>query len=95
MSAATARSSTDRVDAATWRIAGTVVLGGIMTNVDTTVVNVALESLSRDFGASVTSVQWVATGYLLALAIVIPLSGWATDRFGGKRVWMVSIGTFT
>ena len=75
-------------------VAGTVVLGGSMTNVDTTVVNVALDSLSRDFHASVTSVQWVATGYLLALAIVIPLSGWASDRFGGRRVWMVSIALF-
>jgi EmrB/QacA subfamily drug resistance transporter len=92
--AATAGSSTDRIDAATWRIAGTIVLGGMMTNVDTTVVNVALESLARDFGASVSRVQWVATGYLLALAIVIPLSGWATDRFGGKRVWIASIGMF-
>ncbi len=91
---ATAGTSTERVDSATWRIAGTIVLGGIMTNVDTTVVNVALESLARDFDAPVTRVQWVATGYLLALAIVIPLSGWATDRFGGKRVWIVSIGLF-
>ena len=65
-----------------------------MTNVDTTVVNVALETLARDFGAAVTSVQWVATGYLLALAVVIPLSGWATDRFGGRRVWMTSIAMF-
>jgi EmrB/QacA subfamily drug resistance transporter len=89
-----AATSTDRVDSATWLVAGTVVLGGIMTSIDTTVVNVALDSLARDFGASVTSVQWVATGYLLALAIVIPLSGWATDRFGGKRVWVVSIGLF-
>jgi EmrB/QacA subfamily drug resistance transporter len=90
----TAGASSERIDSATWRIAGTVVLGGMMTNVDTTIVNVALESLARDFRASVTSVQWVATGYLLALAIVIPLSGWATDRFGGKRVWVVSIGMF-
>jgi len=89
-----AATSTDRVDSATWLVAGTVVLGGIMTSIDTTVVNVALDSLARDFGVSVTSVQWVATGYLLALAIVIPLSGWATDRFGGKRVWVVSIGLF-
>ena len=86
--------ATDRVDAATWRIAGTVTLGGIMTNIDTTVVNVAIESLARDFHASVPTVQWVATGYLLALAIVIPLSGWASDRFGAERVWMVSIGLF-
>ncbi|MCW3017039.1 MAG: family efflux transporter permease subunit [Solirubrobacterales bacterium] len=65
-----------------------------MTNIDTTVVNVALDSLARDFQASITSVQWVATGYLLALAIAIPLSGWASDRFGGKRVWIVSTGLF-
>jgi EmrB/QacA subfamily drug resistance transporter len=87
-------SSSDRIDPATWRIAGTIVLGGIMTNVDTTVVNVALASLAREFGSSVTSVQWVATGYLLALAVVIPLSGWATDRFGGRQVWIASIGMF-
>ena len=84
----------DGIDAATRRVAGTVVLGGIMTSIDTTVVNVAVDALTRDFGASVRDVQWVATGYLLALAIVIPLSGWATDRFGGKRVWIVSIGLF-
>jgi EmrB/QacA subfamily drug resistance transporter len=91
---AAAGSSAARVDAATWRIAGTVVLGGIMTSIDTTVVNVALDALARDFDASITSVQWVATGYLLALAIVIPLSGWASDRFGGKRVWVTSIALF-
>jgi EmrB/QacA subfamily drug resistance transporter len=93
VSAATA-SATDRIDAATWRVAAAVTLGGIMTSIDTTVVNVALDSLAHEFGTAVTSVQWVATGYLLALAIVIPLSGWASDRFGAKRVWMASIGLF-
>jgi EmrB/QacA subfamily drug resistance transporter len=86
--------SAARVDAGTWRIAGTVTVGGIMTNIDTTSVNVALDRLAHDFRAPVTGVQWVATGYLLALAIVIPLSGWATDRFGGMRVWMTSIAVF-
>ncbi len=71
-----------------------MVLGGIMTSIDTTVVNVALDSLAHDFATPVTTVQWVATGYLLALAIMIPLSGWATDRFGGMRVWTVSIALF-
>jgi EmrB/QacA subfamily drug resistance transporter len=85
---------TERVDPATWRVAGTVTLGGIMTSIDTTVVNVALETLARDYRAPVATVQWVATGYLLALAIAIPLAGWATDRFGGMRVWMVSVGLF-
>src|SRR5215210_1550481 len=89
-----ATTAADRVDGATWRIAATVTLGAIMTSVDTTVVNVALDDLTHDFGASVAGVQWVATGYLLALAIVMPLSGWATDRFGGKRVWAASIALF-
>ena len=84
----------ERVAPATWKVAGAVVLGGVMTSIDTTVVNVALDSLAHDFRASVTSVQWVATAYLLALGIAMPLSGWATDRFGGKQVWMISIGLF-
>ena len=65
-----------------------------MSSVDTTVVNVALETLARDFGASITSVQWVATAYLLALVAMIPLAGWASDRFGGKRVWIASVALF-
>jgi EmrB/QacA subfamily drug resistance transporter len=71
-----------------------VTLGGIMSSIDTTVVNVALDTLARDFEASITTVQWVATGYLLALAAVIPAAGWATDRFGGKRVWIASVALF-
>ena len=65
-----------------------------MSSLDTTVVNVALETLAHDFGVSVTSVQWVATAYLLALAAMIPLAAWASDRFGGKRVWIASVSLF-
>jgi EmrB/QacA subfamily drug resistance transporter len=65
-----------------------------MSSIDTTVVNVALRTLTHDFGASITSVQWVATAYLLALAAMIPLAGWTSDRFGGKRVWIASVGLF-
>jgi EmrB/QacA subfamily drug resistance transporter len=84
----------DRVDRATWMVAGTVVLGSVMSVVDTTVVNVALHDLARDFGVSSTEVHWVASGYLLALAIAIPLAGWASQRFGAKRVWMTSVALF-
>ena len=52
-----------------------------MSILDTTVVAVALATLSRDFHVSVTTIQWVST-YLLALAVVIPVTGWAVDRFG-------------
>jgi MFS family permease len=86
--------ASDRIDARTWTIAAVVTLGGIMSSVDTTVVNVALETLAGDFGASLTSVQWVSTGYLLALVAVIPLAGWASDRFGAKRLWIGSVVLF-
>jgi EmrB/QacA subfamily drug resistance transporter len=75
-------------------IAAVVVVGAIMSILDTTIVNVALETLSVDLHASLDDVQWVATGYLLALAVVIPLTGWASERFGARRVWLTSVVLF-
>ena len=66
------------------RLASVVVLGTIMSILDTTIVNVAIETLGRDLDASLSSIQWVSTGYLLALATVIPLTGWSMERFGGR-----------
>jgi EmrB/QacA subfamily drug resistance transporter len=71
-----------------------VVLGTFMSILDTTIVNVAINTLSRDFNTSLATIQWVSTGYMLALATVIPLTGWAADRFGTKRLYMISIGLF-
>ncbi|HET6549394.1 MAG TPA: DHA2 family efflux MFS transporter permease subunit, partial [Solirubrobacter sp.] len=76
------------------RLASVVVLGTIMSILDTTIVNVAIETLGRELGASLSEIQWVSTGYLLALATVIPLTGWAMERWGGKRMWMTSVALF-
>jgi EmrB/QacA subfamily drug resistance transporter len=76
------------------RTSTVVVLGSIMSILDTTIVAVALATLGRDFHVSVTTIQWVTTGYLLSLAVVIPVTGWAVDRFGAKRVWMLSLALF-
>src|SRR4051812_20253829 len=76
-------------------IAAVVIVGAVMSILDTTIVNVALETLARDLHASLADVQWVTTGYLLSLALVIPLTGWASERFGARRVWLVSVGLFT
>src|SRR3954470_17064610 len=65
-----------------------------MSILDTTIVNVAIETLGRDLGASLSAIQWVSTGYLLALATVIPLTGWSMERFGGRRMWMLSVSLF-
>ncbi|HEU4658700.1 MAG TPA: DHA2 family efflux MFS transporter permease subunit [Capillimicrobium sp.] len=75
-------------------IASVVVVGAIMSILDTTIVNVALARLGEDLSAPLDDVQWVATGYLLALAIVIPLSGWTAERFGTRRVWLTSVALF-
>src|SRR3954449_8256530 len=75
-------------------IASVVVLGVIMSILDTTVVNVAINTLARDFDTELSTIQWIVTGYTLALATVIPLTGWAADRFGTKRLYMLSIGLF-
>jgi EmrB/QacA subfamily drug resistance transporter len=75
-------------------LAGVATLGLIMPVLDTTIVNVALDTLSRDLDAPLSTIQWVSTGYLLSLAAVIPLSGWITERFGSKRTWITSIALF-
>jgi EmrB/QacA subfamily drug resistance transporter len=75
-------------------LAAVVVLGSIMTILDATIVNVALPTLGQDFGTSISTIQWVPTIYLLAFASVIPLSGWASERFGAKRVWLISLAAF-
>ena len=74
------------------RLAVVVVLGSIMSILDTTIVNVAIPTLAKDFRAPLSTVQWVSTGYLLALAMTIPLTGWAVERFGAKRMWIASLG---
>src|SRR6478735_2683236 len=84
-----------RIEPHVWRIAIVVILGAIMSVLDTTIVNVALQTLSKDLHTSLDGIQWVVTGYLLALAAVIPVSGWAAHRFGARRVYIVSIILFT
>jgi EmrB/QacA subfamily drug resistance transporter len=66
-----------------------------MSILDTTIVNVALATLARELHATIANIQWVVTGYMLALAAVIPVSGWAARRFGAKRVYILSLVLFT
>jgi EmrB/QacA subfamily drug resistance transporter len=75
-------------------VAGVVVLGAIMSILDITVVSVAQPTFQRDFDASPAEAAWTMTGYTLALATVIPLSGWAADRFGTKRLYMLALLLF-
>src|SRR5213595_3318587 len=78
-----------------WLVAAAFVAGMFMDIMDTTIVNVALPTLGRNFGVGDGSFEWVVTGYLLSLAVWIPASGWIGDRFGAKRVLLFAIGAFT
>src|ERR671939_1781273 len=85
----------DRIEGHVWRISLVVVIGSMMSILDTTIVNVALATLGRELQASIAQIQWVVTGYMLALAAVIPVSGWAAERFGAKRMYLISVVLFT
>ncbi|WP_210493650.1 DHA2 family efflux MFS transporter permease subunit [Patulibacter sp. SYSU D01012] len=92
--AAAPPAASDAIDRETWIVAGVVMLGAIMSILDTTVINVAIDRLASDFSSSLTTIQWVVTGYTLALAAVIPVTGWASDRFGTKRIYLWSLALF-
>ncbi|HEY5196583.1 MAG TPA: DHA2 family efflux MFS transporter permease subunit [Solirubrobacteraceae bacterium] len=84
-----------RIEAHVWRIATVVIIGVIMSVLDTTIVNVALHDLSSDLHAPLDSIQWVITGYLLSLAAVIPITGWAVRRYGARRLYLIALVVFT
>jgi EmrB/QacA subfamily drug resistance transporter len=88
-------AASERIEKHVWVISGVVILGMIMSILDTTIVNVALRTLGHDLHSSISQIQWVVTGYLLSLAAVIPVTGWAARRYGAKRVYMVSLVLFT
>ena len=87
-------SSPDKLDRGVLVVAGVVVLGAVMSILDITVVSVALQTFQREFHATAAQVAWTMTGYTLALAAVIPLTGWAADRFGTKRLYLLAIVLF-
>jgi EmrB/QacA subfamily drug resistance transporter len=95
MSSRATASRHDPIESHVWQIAGVVILGMIMSILDTTIVNVALDTLGRDLHSPISQIQWVVTGYLLSLAAVIPVTGWAARRFGAKRIYLISIVLFT
>ena len=84
----------EKLDPALGRLVVILLLGAIPSLLDTTIVNVAIASIGRDLHTSVSEIQWVITGYLLSFGMVIPLSGWALGRFGGRAVWVCCVTVF-
>jgi len=90
-----ARPASDRLDPSIWKITAVVILGSFLAQLDATVANVSLSSLAIDLHTGLSTIQWVTSGYLLALTLALPMSGWLVDRIGAKAVYLWCFAAFT
>ncbi|CAM4187001.1 MAG: MDR family MFS transporter [Paenibacillus macerans] len=88
------QTANKKIDPAVMKMAWILLVGLLAPLFDTTIMNVAIDTLGNALHASVSTIQWVMTSYLIALGIVIPISGWALDRFGGKNIWILALSLF-
>ncbi len=94
-STSTEREYPDRLDARLLRIGSVCLLVSVMASLDTTIVAVAQRTFVVEFGSTQAIVGWTVAGYMLGLATVTPMTGWAVDRFGTKRLFIGSVLAFT
>jgi EmrB/QacA subfamily drug resistance transporter len=90
-----APAASDKIPAHVWRTAGVVVFGAVMGMLDTSLVNIGLRTIGTDLGASLATIQWVASAYLLALGVSLTVCGWFARRVGVTRLWMGALVAFT
>lgn len=76
----------DRLAPGAWRVVCVAAIGSFMAQLDATVVNVSLAPLAVELHAGLPAIQWVMSGYLLALALTLPLNGWLVDRIGARAL---------
>jgi EmrB/QacA subfamily drug resistance transporter len=88
-------SESGGLDPLVWKITAVAVLGSFLAQLDATIVNVSLSSLAVDLHSSLTAIQWVTSGYLLALALMLPLNGWLVERIGAKSLYLWCFSAFT
>lgn len=84
----------DRIDPAVVKLGLVLAAGALAVVFDTTIVSVALQILATELEVGLATIQWVTTGYVLALAMAVPLSTWAIARFGGRRTWFFALSLF-
>jgi EmrB/QacA subfamily drug resistance transporter len=84
-----------RIDPRVWKVALVVSIGSFMAQMDSTLVNVSLSTIGHTLGAPIASTQWIVSGYLLAMALMLPLNGWLVDRVGAKRLYLICFAAFT
>ncbi|MFJ8814210.1 DHA2 family efflux MFS transporter permease subunit [Amycolatopsis thermoflava] len=84
----------ERLDPALVRMITAVLLGGILGILNSTMVATGTDVLAADFRASLSTIGWATTGFLLAVTVAIPFTTWAVDRFGGRRMWLSGLAVF-
>ena len=84
-----------RIAPSVWKVAMVVSIGSFMSQMDATLVNVSLATIGHELDASIATAQWIVSGYLLAMALTLPLNGWLVDRIGAKRLYVFCFSTFT
>ncbi len=89
------KPSSTGLDPGVWKVIAVVLLGPLMAQMDSTIVNVSLSSIRDSLHASIASAQWIISGYLLALALMLPLNGWIVDRLGAKKLYLWCFSLFT
>ncbi|KWO42567.1 disulfide bond formation protein DsbA [Burkholderia sp. MSMB1459WGS] len=89
-----ADAADDRIDPSVWKIAGVALFGALLAQLDATIVNVSLSNLAAELNSSLSTIQWVTSGYLLALTLVLPLNGWLVDRIGAKALYLWCFSAF-
>ena len=93
-SANDSRKQKEMLDPMMLKVSIILVFGSLAPLLDSTMVNVAIKTIAGEFNSTVSVIQWVITGYVLAMAIAVPVSGWAINRFGGKRLYEFSLILF-
>jgi EmrB/QacA subfamily drug resistance transporter len=78
-----------------WKVLGVVMVGTLMSALDTSIVNVCLPSMMSSFGASVDEIEWVVTGYMLGFSTFMPLTVWLRERLGHRTLFILALGVFT
>lgn len=87
--------STSRDPSYRWNVLAIVMIGTLMSALDSSIVNVSIPAIMADFGASVDDIEWVVTGYMLAFAALMPLTAWLRDRTGHRVLYVMSLLVFT
>ena len=88
-------SPSETLDARAWKIIAVVIIAPFMTQMDSTIVNVSLSTIGHDLHSPIETAQWVISAYLLALALMLPLSGVMVDRYGAKKLYLGCFTAFT